>query len=174
MYSHTYVFTEQDKRTPRGLHQMRRCRSLEHSSCVQQHQTQHPLQLLGAQVQLLFYPAARSSTKIVWHRCVWFCRRVNLTTVQCGALMVFSFLQSCQSKDMDEKIKSYRQAIFKLDHAERIQRKRDESGVSASQDQSLLLTFGHCCPCCTVLAPCAFCCSCAISCDPKGKCVVYQ
>ena len=28
-------------------------------------------------------------------------------------------VQNCQSKDMDEKIKSYRLAIFKLDHAER-------------------------------------------------------
>ena len=42
---------------------------------------------------------------------------------------------------MDEKIKSYRQAIFKLDHAERIQRKRDDPGLSASQDQGLSLTL---------------------------------
>ena len=41
-------------------------------------------------------------------------------------------VQSCQSKDMDEKIKSYRQAIFKLDHAER---KRGEA--PASKEQSM-------------------------------------
>ena len=42
---------------------------------------------------------------------------------------------------MDEKIKSYRQAIFKMDHAERAQRKRGESGDAASQDQSQSLTL---------------------------------
>ena len=42
---------------------------------------------------------------------------------------------------MDEKIKSYRQAIFKMDHAERAQRKRGKSGDAASQDQSQSLTL---------------------------------
>lgn len=42
----------------------------------------------------------------------------------------YCFMQSCQSKDMDEKIKSYRQAIFKLDHAER---KRAEAPASKGQ-----------------------------------------
>ena len=52
----------------------------------------------------------------------------------------FVVVQSCQSKDMDEKIKSYRQAIFKMDHAERAQRKRGESGDTGSQDQSQSFT----------------------------------
>lgn len=143
MYPSAHVFTKQDQRTPRGLHQMRCCSSLEHLFCVQQHQTQHPLQLLGAQVPIviLLCSSLITPSQLVWHRCVWFRRHLNLTSVQYGVLTVFIFLQSCQSKDMDEKIKSYRQAIFKLDHAERIQRKRDESGVSASQDQSMSLTF---------------------------------
>ena len=41
---------------------------------------------------------------------------------------------------MDEKIKSYRQAIFKMDHAERAQRKRGESVDTGSQDQSQSFT----------------------------------
>ncbi|DBA65681.1 TPA: hypothetical protein ACH3X2_002736 [Trebouxia sp. C0005] len=40
-------------------------------------------------------------------------------------------MRSCQSKDMDEKIKSYRQAIFKLDHAER---KRGEAPATTIQN----------------------------------------
>ncbi|KAL0034303.1 hypothetical protein WJX77_008161 [Trebouxia sp. C0004] len=40
-------------------------------------------------------------------------------------------MRSCQSKDMDEKIKSYRQAIFKLDHAER---KRGEAPATTLQN----------------------------------------
>ena len=64
----------------------------------------------------------------------------------------FSVVQSCQSKDMDEKIKSYRQAIFKLDHAERTQRKKGESEACASQDQS---QSSYCCPCCQTRAVCS-------------------
>ena len=45
-------------------------------------------------------------------------------------------VQSCQSKDMDEKIKSYRQAIFKLDHAER---KRGEAPATTIQSKHMLL-----------------------------------
>lgn len=65
---------------------------------------------------------------------------MGLTVAQRQILMIVSVVQSCQSKDMDEKIKSYRQAIFKMDHAERSQRKRGESGATASQDQSQSLT----------------------------------
>lgn len=46
----------------------------------------------------------------------------------------YADVQSCQSKDMDDKIKSYRQAIFKLDHAER---KRGDVPASKRQSESL-------------------------------------
>lgn len=62
----------------------------------------------------------------------------RLSNIATQYLTCLAFVQSCQSKDMDEKIKSYRQAIFKLDHAER---KRGEAPASKEQCKLLTLTM---------------------------------
>ncbi|KAL3132495.1 hypothetical protein ABBQ32_009041 [Trebouxia sp. C0010 RCD-2024] len=49
-------------------------------------------------------------------------------------------MRSCQSKDMDEQIQSYRQAILEIQHA---QRRRDDSEASTSEDQSSQVSSPH-------------------------------
>ena len=58
----------------------------------------------------------------------------------------YALVQNCQSKDMDEKIKSYRLAIFKLDHAER---KKGEG--PCSKEQSMYSLHKLVCPACHFL-----------------------
>ncbi len=69
---------------------------------------------------------AVTADKMFWLACM---SRSYCADAHCG-------VQSCQSKDMDEKIKSYRQAIFKLDHAER---KRGEAPPTTIQSKCMLL-----------------------------------
>lgn len=49
-------------------------------------------------------------------------------------------MRSCQSKEMDEQIQSYRQAILEMEHA---QRRRDDSEASTSEEQSSQLSSPH-------------------------------
>ena len=56
-----------------------------------------------------------------------------------------SYMQNCQGEDMDEKIKSYRQAIFKLDHAERKRGEVLESAyLTAVQSHCICIVFELC------------------------------